>query len=251
MKENNNFANKQILIAGAGAGIGKTTAITLSELGANLTLIDNDDNELVNTMQSLNQGNHHSFQFDMSNIEDIEEKVKEIVKITGPLDGFVYCVGIRSRRPLSLLTPKILGDVMNLNFFAFLEMVRHISKRNNHNSGLSIVSISSIAALRGGAGVTAYAASKGAMESAVRCLAKELAPKKIRINTVVPAQINTPAYADLIKMGTVDDDPTLSRQYLGLGETQDIANIITFLLNTESRFITGSAIPADGGFLTS
>jgi len=140
---------------------------------------------------------------------------------------------------------------MNINFGSFIEMVRCITKKNNFNENLSIVGVSSIASVRGGTSVTAYAASKAAMDGAVRCLAKELAPKKIRVNTVVPAQINTPAYAELMRMNNNAEDQTLVRQYLGLGEAVDVANVIAFLLGENSRFISGSAIPVDGGFLSS
>ncbi|MCK9414430.1 MAG: SDR family oxidoreductase [Prolixibacteraceae bacterium] len=246
-----NLTNKRIMIAGVATGIGKTTAILLSELGADLILLDINVKELNETMALLKPGQHFSFPVDLSDILNIEKKVNGIIDISGSLDGFVYCVGIRSRRPLRMITPKVLSEVINLNFGAFLELTRCITKKNNFNSELSIVGISSIAASRGGAGVTAYAASKGAMESAVRCLAKEMAPKKIRINTVVPAQTNTPAYTALQNMAAADEDAILARQYLGLGEPLDVANVIAFLLSANSRLITGSAIPVDGGFLTS
>jgi NAD(P)-dependent dehydrogenase (short-subunit alcohol dehydrogenase family) len=115
---------------------------------------------------------------------------------------------------------------------------------------LSIITISSIAAHSGGPGVTAYAASKAATEAAVRCLAKELFKKEIRVNSLVCGQVNTSAYADLMETKSDATDTILERQYLGLGSTQNITNILLFLLGGESCFITGSAIPADGGYLS-
>lgn len=245
----NDFSGKNILITGAAIGIGKATAELLSNLGASIILVDIDEEMLHKTSSLLSNGPHLSMTFNMAENEGIEGLVKSIIAQTGPLDGFVHCVGIRSRRPLSLLTTKILSEVLNINFSSFVEIVRCITKKNHFNEGLSIVGVSSIAAQRGGAGVTAYAASKAAMDAAVRCLAKELAPKKIRLNTVVPAQINTPAYAELMKMKGNEEDQTLSRQYLGLGEAEDVAAAITFLLGQHSRFISGTALPVDGGFL--
>ena len=92
-----------------------------------------------------------------------------------------------------------------------------------------------------------------AMDAAVRCLGKELAPKNIRINTVAPAFIKT-AIFDTFKdetAGSADADDIVARQYLGLGEPQDVANMIAFLLSKVSRFITGSTIGIDGGRLSS
>lgn len=242
---------KQILITGAAAGIGKETAVSLSKSGINLVLIDIDEDGLKDLLSKMEGDCHHYFRYDLNDLTGIEKEIEEIISTCGPFDGFVHCVGIRCRRPLSMITPKVLKEVVNLNFGSFIEIVRCITKKNHFNEGLSIVGISSVSSQRGGASVTAYAASKAAMDSAVRCLAKELAPKKIRLNTVVPAQINTPAYADFLKMHGGTEDETLSRQYLGLGESIDVANVIAFLLSDSSRFVSGSAIPVDGGFLSS
>lgn len=244
------FKGKRILITGASTGIGRETAILLNKLGANLMLMDIDENGLKELTESLEGKENKYFHYDLSELDGIEQKVKEIVSY-GPIDGFVHCVGIRSRRPISMITPNVLNKVMQVNFGSFVELVRCITKRKNFNAGLSIVGISSVASQRGGTSVTAYAASKAAMDSAVRCLAKELASKNVRLNTVVPAQINTPAYAEYLKILGGDNDPALSRQYLGLGEPIDVANVIAFLLSDASKFITGSAIPVDGGFLSS
>jgi NAD(P)-dependent dehydrogenase (short-subunit alcohol dehydrogenase family) len=243
--------DKVILVAGATVGIGKATAILLSELGAKVILLSSNEERLSETAGLLTGSGHSVCVLDLSHPDAIETKIREITDANGPLDGLVYCVGIRSRRPLSMLTPQILNEVMNLNFISFVEMIRCISKKKRYREGLSIVGVSSIASQRGAPSVTAYAASKAAMESAVRCLAKELSSKKIRLNTVVPAQINTPAFEGLVSMNENKEDATLMRQYLGLGEPDDVAKVITFLLSDNSRFITGTAIPVDGGFLVS
>jgi NAD(P)-dependent dehydrogenase (short-subunit alcohol dehydrogenase family) len=245
------FTGKQIFITGAAVGIGKETAVLLSKLGARVILLDINEDGLKEATSCLEGNGHHYFQYDLSDLNDIEQKIEETIAFCGPLDGFVHCVGVRCRRPLSMVTPKVLGEILNLNFGSFVEFIRCITKKKHFNEGLSIVGISSISAQRGAAGVTAYAASKAAMDSAVRCLAKELAFKKIRLNTVVPAQINTPAYTSFKEMNGGAEDETLSRQYLGLGEPVDVANVIAFLLSNSSRFITGSAIAVDGGFLSS
>jgi len=251
MNNINEFSGKKVLITGAAEGIGKETAIHLSRMGAFLILIDVNNEKLSELNSELLHNNHILINFDIGKIDEIEGKIKQIISLTGPVDGYIHCVGIRSRRPISMLYPKIINDVMRINFSSFIEITRCITKKYNYNDGLSIVGISSISSVRGGASVTAYAASKAAMDGAVRCLAKELASKKIRINTVVPGQINTPAYSTLVEFYQDSKDPTLSRQYLGLGESKDVANVIVFLLSTNSSFISGSSIPVDGGFLSS
>lgn len=250
MIETAEFEGKRILITGAADGIGKQTAIQLAASGAKLILTDINQEGLTVLISELPGDNHSSYLLDLSKVDEIEDKINQFITSNGPIDGLVHCVGIRSRRPLNMLKPAILMEIMNVNFVSFVELIRVVSKKSNNTGRLSIVGISSISSLRGGPGVTAYSASKGAMDSAVRCLAKELAPKNIRINTVAPGQINTPAFENLKAMNGDKEDQTLSRQYLGLGEPEDVANAIQFLLSERSRFITGTTLPVDGGFLT-
>ena len=246
------FSNKQILITGGAKGIGKETGILLSKLGAKVIIVDLYKNELVEALACFEGENHLFYEYDLNNTDNIEAFIKKMISKNGSLDGFVHCVGVRSRRPLSMTKPKVLNEIINVNFVSFVEIVRNITKKNNFNEGLSIVGISSISSQIGHKSVTAYAASKAAMDSAVRCLAKELGQKKIRLNSVVPSTINTHAYTEFVSSNNeVENANFLSRQYLGLGEPIDVANVIAFLLSDSSRFITGSAIPVDGGFLVS
>ena len=244
------FQDKLVVIDGAASGIGLETAIILSRQGTRVVLIDMDEKKLEKAQEKLEGNGHLILPLNLSELESIEPSVQHIVSECGKIDGFVHCVGIRSRRPIKMLKPDTVQQVISVNFISFVELVQCITLRNHFNPGLSIVGISSISAKSGGAAITAYAASKAAMDGAVRCLAKELAPKQIRINTVMPGQINTPAYSAIMD-GTNGEDPVLQRQYLGLGEACDVANTICFLLSNESRLITGAALPLDGGFFTS
>lgn len=242
------FTDKNIVIDGAGRGIGFETAWLLNTLGANVILIDSNKDILDDAVKTIGNQRCSAIEFDLGNHNKILDLVNEIVRENGAIDGFVHCVGVRCRRPINLLTPDIIKQVMDINFISFIEMVRSISKKGNFNKGLSIVAISSISAKTGGSGVSCYAASKAAIEGAVRCLAHELAPKGIRLNTIQPGQTYTPAYKEIIGEA---HDPVLDRQYLGLAEASDIANAIVFLLNSASRMITGSSLPIDCGFYTS
>ena len=243
------FKNKTILITGASAGIGFSTAVLLESLGANLVLHASKEESIEKLKTVFNSNRHLFFRADFSNPYDIESKFKEIV-LGIKFDGYVNCVGIRSRRPINLIKPSHTNQILNTNVTSFLEMVRVITKKKQFNPGLSIVSISSISSTVGGSGVTIYAASKAANDAAIRCLAKELHKKSIRINSVISGQINTEAYKDLMNSKTDKIDQVLDRQYLGLGKPEDVANVILFLLSENSKFITGSSVPADGGFLS-
>lgn len=244
------FQGKAFLVDGAGSGMGKETAIRLSQLGAKVAIVDMDEDSIKNTLSSMSGTGHCCRTADLSKIEDIAELVSGIVAEIGPLKGFVHCVGVRCRRPLKILTTDVLQNVFTINLFSFIELLRQVTRKGNFEEGLSVVGISSISSITGGAGITAYSSSKAAMDGAVRSLASELASKGIRINTVMPGQINTPAYAKMIESsGGVDK--VMDRQYLGLGEAQDVVNMIEFMLSDKSRMITGASIPLDGGYLTS
>lgn len=251
MNDGLNFSGKRILITGAARGIGLATACLLDKFGANLVLADIDGDGLKGALSKLNGEGHSCITFDFNDLDNIEAIVKKMMIGGAPISGFVHCVGIRSRRPIAMIKPGVLQEVLRVNLGSFIELIRCICKKGNYEPPLNIVGVSSISSQKGGAGITAYAASKAAMDGAVRCLAKELAPKKIRLNTVVPAQINTPAYEELLQQIGDKKDATTERQYLGLGEPTDVANVIVFLLSENARFITGSAIPVDGGFLSS
>ncbi len=253
MFSSDHLKGKLYLITGGAKGIGKETASILSKLGAKVIIIDRNELEANQAIESFDNSNIHKFyKFDFSNVNEIEFIIKNIITEIGPLDGFIHCVGARSRRPLSLLNVSSIQEIINVNFVSFIEIIRIISKKNNYNHGLSVVGVSSIASSVGHKSVTAYAASKAAMDSSIRCLAKELAAKGIRFNSVVPSVINTEVYRSFIsKDNQPNPENSISdRQYLGLGQPIDVANTIVFLLSPESRFITGSAISVDGGFLS-
>ncbi len=249
MDDFSSFSNKTILITGASAGIGFATAVLLDSLGANLVLHASKEESIKKLKTIFNSEQHLVFRADFSSPYDIEKKFKEIA-LGIKFDGYVNCVGMRSRRPINLIKPSDVNQILTTNVTSFIEMVRLITKKKQFNPGLSIVSISSISSTVGGSGVTLYSASKAAVDAAIRCLAKELHIKSIRINSVISGQINTEAYEELMKSKTNQIDQVLERQYLGLGEPEDVANVLLFLLSSKSKFITGSSVSVDGGFLS-
>lgn len=239
---------KTILITGASSDIGMAITTELHRNGTKLILHASSPRSADQLMQRFGQ-KHQVVSADFSSPSELQSALKEVLKNT-KLDGYVNCVGVRSRRPLKLLKPEHISEVMTINFTSYLEMLRIVTKRGQFNEGLSIVAISSIAAQSGGPGVTAYAASKAAVDAANRCLGKELHKKSIRLNSVVCGQVNTSAYDDLMASKTDKEDKILERQFMGLAEPENISDIVLFLLSEKSKFMTGSCIYADGGYLT-
>lgn len=252
MKNPLDLTGKTILVSGASSGIGRATAILLSQLGARCILVARREEELLVTAESMST-EAKCYPFDLEKVEIIGELLKEIIADGGALDGFVHSAGISTTVALRALPLKTIEKSMRINFYSFLEIVKHISKPGNFNKGLSIVAISSIAALQGNSGKTLYCATKAALDASIRCLAKELSNKKIRVNGVAPALIRTAIVENLESHASdlQQLNGIIARQYMGLGEPVDVANMVAYLLSTASKFITGTIVPLDGGRLSS
>lgn len=244
---------KHILITGGASGIGRQTAVTLSELGAKVSILDLQEDGLKETLAMLKGEGNSIHAVDLSRIEELEPLIVSIIKETGPFDGYVQCAGIVKNLPIINYKFERLHKIMLVNFYSYFEICRILSKKGRFNEGMSIVGVSSIAATHGAAAQAAYGASKAAMDGAMRCLAKELGEKGIRVNSVQPAATATAMYTEYMELKATMKETEMKiqanpRQFLGMNEPQDVANAIIFLLSPASRTITGVHLPVDGGF---
>jgi NAD(P)-dependent dehydrogenase (short-subunit alcohol dehydrogenase family) len=242
------LVNKRIMVTGASSGIGKATAILCSQLGADMVLVARNIEKLNETKSQLAYGKHVVIPYDLYDVENIAQLFDECIKNGSRLGGLVHSAGVCPNIPLPTLNYKKMLDIMNLNYFSFMELTKQYSKKKYSNGG-SIISISSISSFVGTRGASVYCGSKGALDSSVKALALELLQKNIRINTVVPSYIDTDMYTTLEGIaGDEFKNNILKRQPLGLGKSEDVANAVTFLLSDASRFITGTSLKVDGGY---
>ena len=161
--------------------------------------------------------------------------------------GAVMCAGDHSLRPLQLLKASHIDESLTANVRSALLCTKLATKLASKD-GASIVWLSSAAALIGSAGEAAYAASKGALLSACRSLAAELASRRIRINAVAPGVVETPMSERWLSQLTPEQREAIrSRHMLGFGRPQDVAAAIAFLVSDEARWITGTCLTIDGG----
>lgn len=243
------FTDKLVVIAGGSSGIGRQTAITLSRMGARVVLIARREEKLKETISMMGGDSHVYYVADLNEINEIDALVKKIVSDVGPVDGLVYCSGMATSRPMKMVTPEFLQGMMQINFLAFYEIVRSVTKKRNCQKGMRIVGISSVAAQAGGKAQSAYSASKAAMDAAVRVMAQELADRGICINTIRCGMTDTDNYKEFLdNRDEVYNESLLQRQFLGIADPQDIANVIVYLLSPAAGFITGANISADGGY---
>lgn len=246
------LTGKTILITGASSGIGRTTAIHLSKLGARVILVSRSEDKLRETISCMEGERHSIYPFDLKEIDQIEELINKIVNQQGKLNGLVHCAGIADMRPLQMTKYSFVHDMLLINFYAFIELVRVIAKKGNCTDNASLIAISSIRSIKGEKSLIAYCASKGALDSAIRAMAKELAAKNIRVNSVVPGFIKTSLVNSYVESAGNEEfnKNVLASQYLGLGDTSDVANAIAFLLSDASKFVTGTGLIVDGGYLS-
>lgn len=184
---------KTIVITGAGSGIGQETARVVSQLGAKVAMLDISEKGLFATESLLLGDGHTKYVVDLTNTDKLSSLVQKIVSDNGPIAGFVHCAGISSRKPLNVLSKDGFDKVMDINFYSFVELTRLISKKKNFTAeGGSIVVISSISSIRGYKAKTEYCVSKAAVDECVRCMAPELANRKIRVDSIMPPEVLTP-----------------------------------------------------------
>lgn len=245
------LTGKNILVTGASSGIGKVIAIFLSRVGANIIMAARNEEKLKETFDELEPGDHSYYLIDLNNLDEIERMIDTVCNDGRKLNGLVHSAGTSKTVPLQYLRLSDLKSIMTINFYSFLELVNHFSNRKYNDNGGSIIAISSISSRVGAKGLTAYCASKGALESAIRPMALELAAKNIRINSIAPGMIKTPMYDDLTEIVNNKnfEADIKKRQILGLGKPEDVAYTAAFLLSDAAKFITGTSIIVDGGYL--
>lgn len=235
---------KTILVTGASSGIGKSTAIECSKMGANVILTARNVERLTETLTMMEGENHKIVVCDQTIEEQIEELVKEIVI----LDGLFLCSGIGKTLPFQFCSKEKFNEVYDINFFAPIELLRLLVKKKKLADKASVVFVSSVAGTGSfNVGNSIYGSSKAALNSMMRFCAVELAKKQIRVNCICPGMIDTP----LIHNGSLSEEQLQKdmetyplRRY---GTPYDIAYGAIYLLSDASSWITGHTLVIDGG----
>jgi NAD(P)-dependent dehydrogenase (short-subunit alcohol dehydrogenase family) len=241
--------NRTILVTGASSGIGRETAILLSQLGARLILVGRNPEQLEKTLTLLEGGSHVVNPFDLIDVEAIPSWMKTIVSDFGPLNGLVHSAGMQFTMPLRLTTSDIMEDLMRVNVTAALSLAKGFRQRGVSTAGSSVVFLSSVMGIVGQAGQSVYSASKGALVALTKSLALELTRDDIRVNCVAPAVVNTEMSEKMLQSLTPAQITQIEAMHpLGIGHPRDVANAIAFLLADTSRWITGTTLVVDGGY---
>lgn len=240
-----NLTDRKIMVTGASSGIGRATAILITKLGGIVVACGRNEERLDETLAECVGDNNIKLAFDVRDTNSYADIFKQAISDGKKLDGLVYSAGIAPPTPLRVLSESTIREVIDVNLIAFMMMTAMYAKRPYNNGG-SIVAVSSVNSHYPAKCMTAYIASKTALEGAVRTFAIELAEKNIRINSIVPGPVDTPMGQNTSQEAK---DYTNSKTLLGVSQPEDIANTIVFLLSDMARQITGRSLFVDGGYL--
>ena len=235
---------KTILVTGASSGIGRASAIECSKMGAKVVITARNEDRLKETLSNMEGNNHLVIPCDLSDETCIDNLVAAVPEMQGLLNN----AGFTKTLPIQFISGVDLNSVLRTNTVAPILLLQKLLKKKKLKKGSSVVFTSSMAGIgHSSAGNSMYAASKGALSAFIRCAAKELAHKGIRVNAVCPAMVDT----GILSSGTISEEQLredMKRYPLGrYGRPEDVAWAIIYLLSNSSSWVTGDNLILDGG----
>lgn len=245
-----NLKGGRFLVTGASSGIGQATCILISQLAGRVVAVDVNEDGLEHTMHAMDGEGHVSLGVDVRDVEQTPSWMGELASTGGVLSGIIHAAGIQCIQPVRLLSPSNYRDALLINTEAAIALTRGFQRKSTcRREGGSIVFVSSVMAMAGSPGASAYALSKSALIGLAKSLAVELAPRRIRVNCVVPGFVKTPMFDRVSSSWDSEQRAAVESEHpLGFGEPEDVASAIAFLIADTGRWITGTNLIVDGGY---
>jgi 3-oxoacyl-[acyl-carrier protein] reductase len=244
------LANKVALVTGASKGIGAGIAKALAADGASVVVNYASSKEGADKVVSeikAKGGKAVAVQGDFSKQEDIGKVFAEVKKTFGRLDTLVNNAGVYAFTPLDQVTAEDYHRIFNLNVLGLLLSSKESLKYFGPEGG-SIINIGSVVSSLTPPGSSIYTATKGAVDAITHVLAKELGPKKIRVNSINPGMVETEGVHAAGFIGSDFEKNAVTQTPLGrIGQPQDIATVAAFLASDDSAWVTGELLKAGGG----
>jgi NAD(P)-dependent dehydrogenase (short-subunit alcohol dehydrogenase family) len=244
--------DKTAIITGAGSGIGRAIAIAFAREGAKVVLAGRRRDPLTETARECGQ-NRLIVVADLRNPRHIEHIVKETTQRFAALDIVVNNAGALVGGTVDSQTEEDFDAMMDVNVKAVWLLTRAALPHLRARNGGSIINIGSVLGLIGMRNRLGYCASKGAVTLVTKAMAMDLAAENIRVNCICPGIVETDLVADFVRKAPDPEAARRARESLHamnrFGRPDEIAACAVFLASDESRWITGAAIPVDGGYL--
>lgn len=242
--------NKVAFITGGTRGIGRQIAMTLAKAGYDIAVNYRTENEdLTITKSEIEKCNVKCLpvQGDVSNFEDGENMVKQVIEQLGRVDVLVNNAGITKDTLLMRMKKEDFEDVLQVNLVGTFNVTKSVIPYMMKQKEGRIINLSSVVGISGNAGQANYAASKAGIIGFTKSLAKEVGSRNILVNAVAPGFIET-QMTDVLKE-EIKEEIKKTIPLKRMGTVEDVANVVKFLASNESRYITGQVIQVDGGML--
>ncbi len=242
--------DQKYIVTGASSGIGEGIALLLNELGATVIAMGRNEERL----QALKNKAHDPVAICLEvkdlaqDIGALPDYVKELREKYGKFSGMAYSAGVTAVSPVQAFDYDYAKRIFDINYFAPVMMTKGLlDRRNNVGRGASFVYLSSLDAFVSTRGQTLYAGSKAALSATIKGMAREVAFRGIRMNSLLPSMIKTPmttsAESDKYGAKEVVDD----QHPFGWGRVEDVASFAVFLLSDKANFLSGQKYIVDSG----
>lgn len=244
------LSNKVALVTGASRGIGRAIALDLAKNGASIAVnyAGNEvkANEVVDEIKASG-GQAIAIKADVSNGDEVQQMIKEVIKEFGQLDILVNNAGITRDNLLMRMKDSEWDEVIDTNLKGVFLCTKAVTRQMMKQRNGRIINITSVVGVSGNPGQANYVAAKAGVIGLTKTTAKELASRNITVNAVAPGFITTDMTDELnddIKADLLKQIPLAA-----LGEPSDIANAVTFLASEKSKYITGQTLHINGGMV--
>lgn len=242
---------KSILVTGAGGGIGRASAVRAAAEGARVLVADLNADAIAETAEMIRSagGTVSQQACDVADGEQVDALIARAVADHGGLHGAYNNAGVEGEPGrIDKMTDENYDFTMNVNLRGVFLCLRAEARYMLENGGGSIINTASVAGIAGASRLAAYVASKHGVVGLTKSAAMEYGNKGIRVNAICPGPIRTRMLESLM-----DSHPDMEKALYGhtamkrLGEAQEIANAAVWLLSDQSSYVTGIAMPVDGG----